>query len=56
MKKTAVTAVMLLSMLGGSVAVSTAASAAPKNKCPGENFQMVGGECVSDGRAEKLND
>lgn len=55
MRKIAVTTVMLLSMLGGAVTVSGAASAAPKNnKCPGENFQVVNGKCVSDGRAERL--
>lgn len=56
MKKTAAAAVMLLSVLGGTVAVSGAASAAPKDKCAGdrENFQIVAGQCVSDGKAERL--
>ncbi len=54
MKKTAVTAVMLLSMLGSTVATSSAASAAPAKKCPSENFQLVNGQCVSDGKAEHL--
>lgn len=56
MRKIAVTAVMLLSMLGGTVAVSSAASAAPKDKCASnpENFQIVNGQCVSDGKAERL--
>jgi hypothetical protein len=43
-------AIMTVSAFG----FSTAASAAPAKKCPGENFQVVNGQCVSDGKAEHL--
>ena len=56
MKKTVITTLMVLAAFGGSVATSAAASAAPAKKCPGENFQVVNGKCISDGRAEKIDD
>ncbi len=54
-KKATATVFMTLALAG--VGAGTA-SAAPADKCgPGaENFQMVNGQCVSDGKAEKLND
>ena len=56
MKKIAATAVVLLSMFGGTVAAAGAASAAPPNKCVTnpENVQVVNGQCVSDGKAQHL--
>lgn len=38
-------------------ALTTSASAAPLKKCEDnpENFTLVGGVCVSDGRAEHLD-
>jgi hypothetical protein len=49
-----------LALLGASAALVASfagpASAAPAKKCSGnaENFQSVGGQCVSDGKAEHL--
>ncbi|HEX2073758.1 MAG TPA: hypothetical protein VHF92_08240 [Geodermatophilus sp.] len=54
-KKATATVFMTLALAG--VGAGTASAAGP-DKCANnpENFQMVGGVCVSDGKAEKLND
>lgn len=50
---------LLVAMAALTVAVfasSTVASAAPAKNCQNnpENFQVVNGQCVSDGQAQKL--
>ena len=52
-KKATATVFMALALVGSGAGI---ASAAPDGKCGGnaENFQKVGGQCVSDGKAEKL--
>lgn len=48
---------MVLAAMMSVPAMTSSASAVPMKKCqPGaENFQIVNGVCVSDGKAEKLN-
>lgn len=57
MKRTAAVLMATVALVVGP-ALTTSASAVPDRKCDDnpENFQRVGGKCVSDGRAEKLND
>jgi len=52
-KRVTGTVLLTLSLMGSSVSM---ASAAPRDKCANnpENFQIVQGKCVSDGRAERL--
>lgn len=52
-KRITATVLVAMSLLGASGGV---ASAAPRDKCANnpENFQIVNGQCVSDGKAEKL--
>lgn len=52
-KRITASVLLALSLVGSSAAL---ASAAPKDKCANnpENFQIVKGQCVSDGKAEKL--
>lgn len=55
MRKTAALTLAVLAMVASS-AFTSSASAVPDRKCHGnaENFQVVNGVCVSDGKAEKL--
>jgi hypothetical protein len=56
MRKTAAVTLSVLAMVVSSAFTSSSA-AVPMKKCEGgnaENFQIVGGVCVSDGKAEKL--
>ena len=47
-----------LALLGAAAALvgsfAGPAAAAPAKKCLGENFQVVNGQCVSDGEAQHL--
>lgn len=49
---------MVLAAMMSASAMTSSASAVPMKKCQGdaENFQIVNGVCVSDGKAEKLDD
>jgi uncharacterized protein YfaQ (DUF2300 family) len=55
MRKPAGLALAVIALVASS-ALTSSASAVPDKKCQGnaENFQVVNGRCVSDGRAEKL--
>lgn len=52
-KRVTATVLLTLSLMASA---GSMASAAPRDKCANdpENFQIVNGQCVSDGRAEKL--
>ena len=52
-KRITATVLLTLSVVGSSAGIATAA---PRDKCANnpENFQVVNGQCVSDGKAEKL--
>lgn len=57
MRRAAAVAMATIALVVGP-GLMTSASAVPMKKCQGdaENFQIFQGQCVSDGRAEKLND
>lgn len=57
MRRTVAVTMATIALVVGP-ALTMSASAVPMKKCTDdpENFQIVNGKCVSDGRAEKLND